>query len=400
MWGSQKKDFPALENMGCVYLDNAATTQKPVCVIECIADQYRSCNANVHRSPHRAGRQVTKAYEDAREQIASFFGADDRWTTIFTSGATEGINLVASSFSETYCRPGDRILVFASEHHSNFVPWQQKCLRYGMELQVVMPRKDGTPDMEAFRRMLHKRTKLVAVAHMTNVFGNVNPVEEIVEEAHKNGTAVLVDGAQAAAHLHEDISVLDCDFYSLSGHKIYGPNGIGVLFGRKSLMERMGGFHFGGEMIEEVTVERTTFQQLPYRFEAGTPNYTGAIGLAEAVCYLDSQGGMAAICKEEKELYRYLYENVRKTKGIYFPMDPGLCQGILSFNIEGLHSVDVAMLLDKQDIAVRGGSHCAHPYMKAMGLTGGTARVSLGIYNTYEDIDRLAYGLRRIGKLI
>lgn len=392
-----RKDFPVMENLGSVYLDNAATTQKPYCVIERLEGQYRVCNANVHRSPHRAGREVTKAYEDARKKIASFWGADERWTTIFTSGATEGINLVAYAFSEAFCKPGDRIIVFASEHHSNFVPWQQRCLRLGLEFSVVMPAADGTLDMDAFGRMLDGRTKLVAVAHMTNVFGNINPVEEIITAAHRMGAAVLVDGAQAAAHLPLTISGLDCDFYSLSGHKVYGPNGIGVLFGRKSIMEKMGGFHFGGEMIEDVDLAQTTFNQLPYKFEAGTPNYTGAIGFGEAVGYLTLQGGIRKIEEQEEELYRYLCENVRRVKGIHFPMEPSKCRGILSFTMEGLHSLDVALLLDKLGIAVRGGSHCAHPYMKAMRLAGGTARISLGMYNTPKDIDCLVKGLHRIG---
>lgn len=398
-----KEDFPIFRQNTengrrppMIYLDSAATTQKPSGVLESFRI-YEECNGNVHRAPHRWGRETTKRYERARQTILDFFGGGSGDTLIFTRGTTEGINLVASSFLSVLPKERDEVVVTVSEHHSNFVPWQQWCRKLGKRLVVIPVTAEGETDMEVFRNVVSGHTALVAAAQRTNVFGIRQPVEEMAELAHKAGAFMLVDGAQASGHEPVCLKSLGCDFYAASGHKMYGPNGIGVLIGKTELLNRMDPWQYGGEMIDEVWEEKATFQQAPYRFEAGTPDYMGAIGLESAVKYL-KETGMRRIREREEEVFRFLIQQLQKREDVIFPVNPELSGGICSFYIKGMHPYDTALLLDAQNIAVRSGNHCAQPLMRAYGLQGGTVRVSLGIYNTEEDIEALLKGLDRIRK--
>ena len=396
MW---RNDFPLIRNWQEVYLDSAATTQKPEAVIRTLTDLYESCNANVHRSPHRLGREMTELYEGARSRLSAFFGAGDDHCLIFTRGATESVNLVASSaLPLLFSRDPKRreVVVTAAEHHSNFVPWQQQCRRLGGTLKVVPVDAEGMPDMKAFSAALSGRTALVAFAHLTNVFGRVFPAEEMAELCHRVGAAVLVDGAQAAGHLPVSLEELGCDFYCASGHKMYGPNGIGLLFGKRELLETMEPWQFGGEMVDRVYEDCTLFAEIPAKFEAGTPDYIQAAGLAAAADYLDHLGGMEAVAKRERALTARLAEGLRERKGILLPASPEASCGIVSFLADGLHPFDAAALLDAQGIETRCGFHCAQPLMRSLGLSEGTVRISLGLYNTQEDLDRLFAALDRI----
>ena len=398
MW---RDDFPLIRNQNEIYLDSAATTQKPESVIRTVSGLYETENANVHRSPHRPGRRMTERYELARRRLAQFFGAGESYCGIFTRGTTEAINLAAfRALPMLFAGNGNRreVLVTAAEHHSNFVPWQQQCLRLSGTLRIVPVLPDGMPDLKAFSGMLSGRTALVAFPHLTNVFGRIFPVEEMTEMAHRAGAAVLVDGAQAAGHIPFCMDDLDCDFYCISGHKMYGPNGIGMLFGKRELLEKMEPWQYGGEMVRQVWEERTVFEKSPLKFEAGTPDYIGAIGLAAAADYLDLLGGKQSVAKREKELTAYLAEGLRKRKKILLPEAPEPSNGIVSFLAEGMHPFDTASLLDALGIQVRCGTHCAQPLMRAMGLTEGTVRVSLGLYNTEDDLERLFAALDRILK--
>lgn len=391
-----RQDFPIFKNTDVVYFDSAATTQKPQAVIDALGAPYLYCNGNVHRSPHRMGIQTTRSYEAARTCMKSFFGAGDTYEAVFTRGTTEGINLVAAAYLPQFPGQEREVIVTAAEHHSNLVPWQQYCKKAGWKLLTAPVLADGRIDLKCFQTLLSEKTVLVAIAHLTNVFGTVQPVREIARLAHRAGAAVLLDGAQAAGHFSVNLEELDCDFYAVSGHKLYGPNGIGVLYGRKSLLEQMEPWQYGGEMIDRVTWKETTYQEIPYKFEAGTPDYTGAIGLAEAVNYLKEAGGMEAIQRREEELFQILAEKLAGIKGIMFPVAPCHSVGILSFRIDGQHTFDTAALLDAQGIAVRCGTHCAQPLMQQYDFPDGTVRVSLGIYNTEQDINRLTDALKRI----
>lgn len=393
-----RKDFPLLQQ-NLIYLDNAATTQKPKNVICAIDRQYERCNGNVHRSPHRLGRQTTAAYEGARKNVADFFEADGSYEVVFTRGTTESINLVASSLLPVLREERDEVIVTLAEHHSNFVPWQQWCMRLGMKFKAVGLNADGTVDTEQLAGAVSERTALVALAQLTNVFGTLQPVKEVVETAHKKGALVLIDGAQSAGHLPVSIKELGCDFFAASGHKMYGPNGIGFLIGKKECMDRILPWQYGGEMIDEVTSEKSTFQKGPLKFEAGTPDYVGAIALSAAIDYLREIGGMAQVAAHESALARYFKDRLRGIERIVVPVQNCFDTGIVSFTMEGMHPFDVATLLDAKHIAVRCGSHCAQPLMRACGLTEGTVRVSLGLYNTTEDIDALVEALEKIARL-
>lgn len=396
MW---RDDFPLIRNGTCIYLDNAATTQKPDCVLAAVNGVYETCNANVHRSPHRLGRQMTKRYEEARQSLAGFFGADERYTTVFTRGTTEAVNLVASSvLPYLFDRDAGRreVVVTAAEHHSNFVVWQQWCRRLGGRFRVLPLLPDGQPDLAALRQLLSEKTALLATAHLTNVFGSRFPVEEMTQMAHEVGAGVLLDGAQAAGHLPVNLAELDCDFYCVSGHKMYGPNGIGLLFGKKELLEKAEPWQYGGEMIDCVREDETTFAALPYRLEAGTPNYVGAVGLAAAAAYLNGLGGMDCVAQREAQLYEELVRELRQRRKIRLPVPHTHSCGIVSFLAEGMHPFDTAALLDAQGIAVRCGSHCAQPLLRCLGLTDGTVRISLGLYNTKQDMELLLAALDRI----
>ena len=393
-----QKEFPLLQQ-NLIYLDSAATTQKPACVIRAIAGQYEHCNGNVHRSPHRLGRQSTAAYEAARKKVAGFFEADETYEVVFTKGTTEGINLTASSLLPTMRGQRDEVIVTLAEHHSNFVPWQQWCMKLGMKFRTVGLKADGTVDTEQLAELVSERTALVAAAQLTNVFGTLQPVKKVIEIAHKQGALVLIDGAQSAGHLPVSLKELDCDFFAASGHKLYGPNGIGFLIGKKEIMERMSPWQYGGEMIDEVFAERTTFQKGPLKFEAGTPDYVGAIALAEALDYLSGIGGMARIAGRERALSRYLKDRLEEIGRIVVPVQNSFDAGIVSFTMAGMHPFDVAALLDAKHIAVRCGMHCAQPLMRECGLTEGTVRISFGLYNTKEDVDALAEALKKIAQL-
>ena len=394
-----REDFPLIAQEAWAYLDNAATTQKPRRVLEKLEQVYHTCNANVHRSPHGLGREMTRQMERARDITARFFGAGEEYQVVFTSGTTGGINLTAGSYLETFGNRGDRVIVMESEHHSNFVPWQQLCKRKGLDFQVVPVTEKGQPDLDWFREALTSRTVMVALAHVTNTFGVENPVEEVVRLSHSKGVPVLVDGAQGAAHQPVDVSALDCDFYCVSAHKLYGPTGVGALVAKRCCLEKMVPWQFGGEMVDRVTREDTRFQPPPYRFEAGTPNFVGAVGFGEALEYLEDLGGMKAVAREEEKLLDYLWEELSRVPGVELPLGVKPQAGIVSFLLPPFHPYDVAVLLDQQGVAVRSGTHCAQPLLDSMGLSQGTVRVSLGLYNDARDVDRLCAGLRRIAAI-
>ncbi len=396
-----RKDFPILNQKvygkPLVYLDNAATTQKPLCVIDAISDAYKSVNSNVHRGVHFLSQQATDQMEKARETVRRFIGAGSTDEVIFTRGTTESLNLLASSFSQAFLKPGDEVLVSEMEHHSNIVPWQLQAERYGFKLRSVPITDDGLIDMEAFRNMLTPETKLVSVAHVSNVLGTVNPIAEIIRCAHSRNIPVAVDGAQSVPHIAVNVRHLDADFYAFSGHKIYGPTGIGVLYGKRELLDKMPPYQGGGEMIGHVSFEHTTYNVLPFKFEAGTPDYIGSIALAGALDYL-SAIGMDNIERRERELCSYTLNALSAIPGIRFIGNaPDRC-GVVSFLLGDIHPMDVGVLLDKLGIAVRTGHHCAEPLMARLGIPG-TVRASLALYNTEAEIDALVSGLERIRKM-
>lgn len=389
-----KKDFPIFQNSNIVYLDSAATTQKPEAVIESFRI-YEKYNGNVHRCPHRWGRLMTEEYEKARQKAADFFHVGEGGTVVFTRGATEGINLAASSYLTGVPKERDEVVVTVSEHHSNFVPWQQWCRRLGKKLIVLPTNEKGSVDLSLLEEKITERTALVAMAQVTNVFGILQPVEEAARIAHAKGALCLVDGAQAAGHMPVDFEKLGCDFYAVSGHKLYGPNGIGVLLGKKAVLDQMEPWQYGGEMIDQVSAAESSFQEAPYRFEAGTPDYVGAVGLGIVMDYLKTIR-MDEIRRSEEQIFGAMVERLRKTERIKFPVDPKNSHGILSFNIEGVHPFDAAVLFDAQGVAVRSGMHCAQPLMKHYGLPEGTVRASVGMYTTMEDVERFEKACKRI----
>jgi cysteine desulfurase/selenocysteine lyase len=379
-----------------VYLDSAATSQKPRVVLEALQHYYEEYNANVHRGLYRIAERATLAYEEARAKVAAFIGAPAE-ELVFTRGTTEAINLVAYSYGDAFVGPGDEIVVTEMEHHSNLVPWQLLAQRRGARLRVVRVRpEDGTLDLEALDRVLTDRTRLVAVAHQSNVVGTINPVREIAQRAHAAGAVVLVDGAQSVPHMPVRVGELGCDFLAFSGHKMCGPTGIGALWARRELLEAMPPFHGGGEMIERVELERSTYKDPPHRFEAGTPNIADAIALGVAVEYLQSLG-MEAVREHEKALVRYALAQLAEVRGVrvYGPGDPEVRGGAVAFTVEGVHPHDVAQVLDSEGVCVRAGHHCAQPLHRALGLAA-TARASVYLYNTPEDIDALVRGLERV----
>lgn len=407
-----KSDFPILSRTvygkPLVYLDNAATTQKPHCVVEAISEEYYNVNANVHRGVHFLSQQATDLHEQARETVRKFINAGSTNEIVFTRGTTESINLLAFSFGEAFCKEGDEIVVSTMEHHSNIVPWQMLCERKGMTLRVIPMLDDYTLDLEAYVALLNEHTRLVCVTHMSNVLGTVNPVKRIIEKAHSHNIPVLIDGAQSTPHIAIDVQALDCDFFAFSGHKIYGPTGIGVLYGKEKYLDQMPPYQGGGEMINKVSFEHTTYNSLPYKFEAGTPDYVGSHALAVALDYV-SAIGMDNIAAYEHELGLYAFQQLSQIEdiNIYNPMSvttPSLGRvgeglpmgtGLLSFNVNGVHHLDIGTLLDRLGIAVRTGHHCAEPLMHRLGVEG-TVRASLAFYNTKEDIDTLASGLKRV----
>lgn len=396
-----RADFPILNKLvhkkPLVYLDNAATSQKPRVVIDAISDYYLGQNSNVHRGVHQLSQDATNAFENARETAQRHLNAAESAEVIFVRGTTEGINLVAYAFTRPKLEPGDEILISALEHHSNIVPWQLICKERGASLRVIPMNERGELDLSSLDSLITARTKLVAVTHVSNALGTLVPIETIIERAHARGVPVLIDGAQAVPHTKVDVRALDCDFYVYSGHKIFAPTGIGVLYGKRSLLEAMPPWQGGGDMIASVTFEKTTYNSLPYKFEAGTPDIAGAIGLGAALTYIH-RIGIEKIAAWEAELLGYGTELLTKMPGIRVVGTAAKKASVISFIVEGIHAHDVGTILDREGIAVRAGHHCAQPVMDAFCIPA-TARASLAFYNSKEDLDALARGLHRVQEI-
>ena len=390
-----KIDFPIL-NGGLIYLDNASTTQKPYCVIEAISNFYRFSNSNVHRGVYSLSEKATEAYEGVRDRVAKFLNAESRSEIIFTKGTTEGINLVASSFGSRI-KKGDEILVTEMEHHSNIVPWQILCEKTGAKLRVVPMNVRGELDMEKFRRMLNKNTRMVAVVHVSNSLGTINPVKKIVAAAHEKNIPVLVDAAQSVQHMKIDVQDLDCDFLVFSGHKIYGPTGIGVLYGKEKILEKMPPYQGGGDMILKVSFKKTIYNVLPYKFEAGTPNIEGVIGLGAAIHYIEKIG-WEKIAAIDQELLEYATDQLNKIRGLKIIGNAKMKGPVISFVIEGIHPHDIGTFLDNEKICVRTGQHCTEPVMDKFKIPA-TTRVSFALYNTKDEIDALVVAIEKLIKV-
>ena len=408
-----RQDFPILSRevygKPLIYLDNAATTQKPLCVLDAMRDEYLNVNANVHRGVHYLSQQATDLHEAAREKVRQFINARKIEEVVFTRGTTEAINLVASSFCESQMQSGDEVLVTEMEHHSNIVSWQLQAQKQGIVVKHLPITNDGRlvcsstqgskcgTQYDTIATYITERTKLISIAHVSNVLGTVNPVEDIIRIAHEHGIPVLVDGAQSAPHFKVDVQAMDCDFFAFSGHKMYGPTGIGVLYGKEEWLEKLPPYQGGGEMIDKVTWERTTFERLPFKFEAGTPDYVATHGLAKAIEYIDTIG-FDAIQQYEQELTRYCMEQLQTIDGmkIYGPAEGR--DAVVSFNVGDIHHLDMGTLLDRLGIAVRTGHHCAQPLMDRLGISG-TVRASFALYNTKEEIDVLVAGIRRVSQM-
>lgn len=392
-----RNDFPILAEKiygkPLVYLDNAATTQKPRCVLDKITTTYATQNANIHRGIHYLSQKATLAHEAARQTIATFIGARSTNEIVFTRGTTESINLLASIFTDRFCRPDDEIVITQMEHHSNIVPWQMAAERHRLHLRVAPIDERGELHLDELEKLLNNRTRLVAVAHVSNVLGTINPVKRIIEMAHAHGAKVLVDGAQAVAHLPVDVTDLDADFYAFSGHKIYGPTGIGVLYGKADLLDALPPYQGGGEMIQNVTFDQTTYNELPYKFEAGTPDFVGSVALAEALNYMDSIG-RSAIFAYEDDLLRYAEQRLREIPNMRIFGTSDAKSSVISFLVGHVHPYDLGMLLDKTGVAVRTGHHCAQPLIDLLGIPG-TVRASFALYNTTDEIDYFVEQLQR-----
>ena len=396
-----REDFPILSrtvyDKPLVYLDNAATTQKPLCVLDAMRDEYLNVNANVHRGVHYLSQQATDLHEAARETVRRFVNAGSVNEIIFTRGTTEGLNLVASSFCEEFMQEGDEVIVSVMEHHSNIVPWQLQAAKRGIAIRVIPMNECGDIDMDAYKAMLNERTKLVSIAHVSNVLGTINPVKEITRIAHEHGVPVLVDGAQSTPHFRVDVQDIDCEFFVFSGHKMYGPTGIGVLYGKESWLDRLPPYQGGGEMIESVTFEKTVFEKLPFKFEAGTPDYVATHGLAKAIEYIESIG-LDNISAHERELTDYCMQRLSEIDGMRIFGTSSHKDAVVSFLVRDIHHLDMGTLLDRLGIAVRTGHHCAHPLMDRLGIQG-TVRASFALYNTKEEIDILANGIARVSQM-
>ncbi len=396
-----RADFPILgrEVYGkpLVYLDNGATTQKPRCVVEAMMDEYYNVNANVHRGVHFLSTQATELHEAARETVRRFIHARSTTEIIFTRGTTESINLVAACFGQAFMNEGDEVIVSEMEHHSNIVPWQLLAERKGIRLRVIPVSDSGELDLETYTQLFSDRTKMVSVTHVSNVLGTVNPIRQMIEVAHAHGVPVLVDGAQSTPHFVVDVQALDADFYAFSAHKIYGPTGIGVLYGKEEWLDRMPPYMGGGEMIQNVSFERTTYNELPFKFEAGTPDYVAATGLARALDYVSALG-MDNIRAHEQELTRYAMESLQTIDGLRIIGQASDHDAVVSFLLGDVHPLDVGTLLDRLGIAVRTGHHCAEPLMHRFNIPG-TVRASFGLYNTREEVDALVHALQRISRM-
>ena len=396
-----REDFPILgrEVYGkpLVYLDNGATTQKPRSVVEAMTHEYYNVNANVHRGVHFLSQQATELHEQARETVRRFLNARSTAEIVFTRGTTESINLVATTFGDAILKEGDEVIVSEMEHHSNIVSWQLVQARKGIRLRVIPITDEGELRLDEYEKLFNERTRLVSITHVSNVLGTVNPVKEMIRTAHDHGVPVLVDGAQSTPHFAVDVQDLDCDFFAFSGHKIYGPTGIGVLYGKEEWLDRLPPYMGGGEMIQNVSFERTTFNELPYKFEAGTPDYVATTGLAHALDYVTALG-MDNIYAHEQALTDYAMEQMATIEGMRFIGTPKHKDAVISFLVGDIHHLDLGTLLDRLGIAVRTGHHCAEPLMHRMGIEG-TVRASFGLYNTFEEVDALVAGIRRVARM-
>lgn len=396
-----RQDFPILSRTvygkPLVYLDNGATTQKPRCVVDAITDEYYSVNANVHRGVHFLSQQATELHEASRETVRKFINARSTNEIVFTRGTTESINLLASSFGEAFLKEGDEVIVSTMEHHSNIVPWQLLQMRKGIVLRVIPMNDRGELLLDEYERLFTPRTRIVCVAHVSNVLGTVNPVREMIATAHAHGVPVLVDGAQSIPHMPVDVQALDADFYVFSGHKIYGPTGVGVLYGKEDWLDKLPPYQGGGEMIQHVSFERTTFNELPFKFEAGTPDYIGTTGLAKALDYVSALG-MDRIAAYEHELTEYATRRLKEIPGIRIFGEAPEKGSVISFLVGNIHHFDMGTLLDRLGIAVRTGHHCAQPLMQRLGIEG-TVRASFALYNTKEEIDALVAGVERVSRM-
>lgn len=397
-----REDFPILNQSvhgkPLVYFDNAATTQKPTRVIETEADVYRKINSNIHRGVHHLSNVCTEAFEEVRKKVAGFMNADSIEEIVFTRGTTESVNLLSASFGDTFLRKDDEVILTEMEHHSNIVPWQLLEKRKGVKVKVAPVNDIGELDMDAFKALFSSRTKMVAVTHISNVMGTINPVNEIVDLAHSNDVPVMIDGAQAIHHVPVDVKELDCDFYVFSGHKMYGPTGVGVLYGKRKWLEKMQPYQGGGEMIDKVSFNGTSFNNLPYKFEAGTPNYAGVIGLGAAVDYLKDHD-IEAVWNYEHELFEYALEKVKTVPDIRLIGEAGQHTSVISFLLGNAHPFDVGTLLDKLGFALRTGHHCAQPLMDRMGIPG-TVRASFAFYNSHKEVDRLIEALSKVSVML
>ena len=396
-----REDFPILSRevygKPLVYLDNAATTQKPLCVLDAMREEYLNVNANVHRGVHYLSQQATDLHEAAREKVRQFINAEKTEEIVFTRGTTEAINLVASSFCESQMKEGDEVLVSEMEHHSNIVSWQLQAMKRGIVVKHLPITDKGELCLDSLESLISDKTKIISIAHVSNVLGTVNPVEEIIKTAHAHGIPVLVDGAQSAPHFKVDVQAMDCDFFAFSGHKMYGPTGIGVLYGKEEWLEKLPPYQGGGEMIDKVTWEKTTFERLPFKFEAGTPDYIATHGLATAIDYLNCVG-LDSVKAHEAELTRYCMEQLRTIDGMRIFGEAEYKDAVVSFLVGDIHHLDMGTLLDRLGIAVRTGHHCAQPLMDRLGISG-TVRASFALYNTKEEIDVLVNGIRRVSQM-
>lgn len=393
-----RKEFPVLHQQvngrDLVYLDNAATSQKPLVVLNALADYYQSYNANIHRGIHTLAEKATKAFEETRETARKFINAGSVQEIIFTRGVTEGINLVATSFAKAFIKAGDEIIISTLEHHSNIVPWQFVCEERQAILKVIPVSDEGVLDIDAYKKLLTPRTRIVSVNHASNSLGTINPVKEMIHLAHEAGACILIDGAQSGAHLEIDVQDLDCDFYVTSSHKMYGPTGTGFLYGKKALLERMPPYHGGGEMIKEVTFAKTTYNDLPYKFEAGTPNIADVVAFKYAMDYISSLG-KENIAAHENSLLAYATDKLSRLRGVKLIGTAPEKVSVVSFVVDGIHPFDIGQMLDARGIAVRTGHHCTQPLMDRLCIEG-TVRASFAVYNTKKEIDQLAEGLERV----
>lgn len=396
-----RKQFPILQRevygKPLIYLDNAATTQKPLCVLNAMQEEYLNVNANVHRGVHYLSQQATELHEGSRETVRRFINARSTHEIVFTRGTTEALNLVASSFTDEFMQEGDEVIVSVMEHHSNIVPWQLQAARKGIAIRVIPMHDDGTLDMEAYAQLFNDRTRIVSICHVSNVLGTVNPIGDIIRIAHENDIPVMVDAAQSTPHQKVDVQQMDCDFLAFSGHKMYGPTGVGVLYGKEEWLDRLPPYQGGGEMIESVTFEKTVFQTLPFKFEAGTPDYIATTGLAKAIDFI-GEIGTNNIQEYERELLAYCSEQLQAIDHIRIFGQAAEKDAVVSFGVGDIHHLDIGTLLDRLGIAVRTGHHCAQPLMERLGIPG-TVRASFALYNTKAEIDAFVEGLKRVVKM-